>query len=524
LSISITRQALYERIWDTPLRRLADEFGVDTLAIKTACDRGDIPRPDPHTGYWTKRELHLPIDQPALGPAPEGCPDLLVIEPTPVRRRQPRADPVALAAEEAVAALGWPTVPETEAAEPPVAAPEPAKPSPTHPTTLTRQALYEAVWQTPMVRLAETYGVSGNGLAKICGRYDIPYPARGFWAKTSAGQDVAKAPLPNPKHASEEKITIRPTPPKPSEELPSAVNGALEAVKSRLPAIHVAERLAKPHPVIAEWIAEREDRRREARRARQSGWGGGYDPGDFGAMDRRRHRLLDAFFKVIEREGGKIKQGKHQELIAVVDGESIEFGLREKRKQTRRPLTPDEAKWASSGDKGWRQEMVDTGLLIFEIKPYLPANLPRHWTETDVVGLEDLLPEIASTFITAGPLLAEQSRKRAEAERERQIAERRRYEEEQRRKRDANRVRRFKELAKDWRDVALAREFLAELRSRTSDGAAEVGGKPLADWLDWVDARLKEADPMTYGAEGIFDTVADITEWSYQERRFGHDR
>lgn len=299
---------------------------------------------------------------------------------------------------------------------------------------------------------------------------------------------------------------------------------ALEAVRANLPAIQVAERLAKPHPVIAKWIAEREDRRREARRARQSGWGSSYDPGDFGAMDRRRHRLLDALFKAIEREGGKIKQGERQDLLVVVNGESIEFGLREKRKQTRRPLTPDETKWASSGDKGWRQELVNTGLLIFEIKPYLPANLPRQWTETDAVGLEDLLPEIASTFITAGPLLAEQSRKRAEAERERQIAERLRYEEEQRRKRDANRVRRFKELGKDWRDVALAREFLAELRSRTPDDEAEVGGRSLADWLDWAEARLNEADPMTHGAKGVFDSVAEITEWSYQERRYGYDR
>jgi hypothetical protein len=127
LSISITRQALHERIWETPLRRLAEEFGVDTLAIKAACDRGDIPRPDPHTGYWTKKELHLPTDQPALGPAPEGCPDLLIIEPTPVRRRQPRAEPATPALEEAETALGRPAAPETEAPEPPVAATDPSE-------------------------------------------------------------------------------------------------------------------------------------------------------------------------------------------------------------------------------------------------------------------------------------------------------------------------------------------------------------------------------------------------------------
>jgi hypothetical protein len=35
-----------------------------------------------------------------------------------------------------------------------------------------------------MNRLAAKYGISGNGLAKICRRLDIPYPARGHWAAT----------------------------------------------------------------------------------------------------------------------------------------------------------------------------------------------------------------------------------------------------------------------------------------------------------------------------------------------------
>ena len=521
MSVSLTRQALYERVWETPLRRLAEEFGIETIAIREACERANIPRPEPRSGYWTKKEMRKPVEQPALGPAPEGCAELLVIEARVARPRRQPPSPTIKANVEA-ATPGEIEAPEPELAQAPVV-PEQPQPRPTLPTTLTRQLLYDAVWQTPMVRLAEGYGVSGNGLAKICARHDIPYPARGYWAKASAGQQLEKAPLPHPKHAAEERIIVRPTPAKPSEELPSAVNEVLEAVQAKLPAIHVAERLVKPHPVIAKWIAEREDRRREARRDRHSGWGG-YDPGEFSVMDRRRHRLYDALFKAIERQGGKVKQGERQELIAVVNGEAVEFSLREKRKQTRRPLTADEAKWASASDKAWRQEMVATGLFTFEIKAYLPGNLPRQWTETDVVGLEDLLADIASTFIAAGPLLVEQRQEREEAERKRQIAERLRYEEEQRRKRDANRIRRFKELAKDWRDVAVAREFLAALQSRVSEGAVEVGGRALTDWFDWAEERLKAADPMTYGPEGIFDAVAEVTEWSYQERRYGYDR
>jgi len=55
------------------------------------------------------------------------------------------------------------------------------------PITITRPALYDAVWQTPMSRLAPAYGISGNGLAKICDRFGVPYPPRGYWAKAASG-------------------------------------------------------------------------------------------------------------------------------------------------------------------------------------------------------------------------------------------------------------------------------------------------------------------------------------------------
>ena len=45
--------------------------------------------------------------------------------------------------------------------------------------TVTREELFRQVWEMPMSRLAATYGITGNGLAKICDRITIPYPPRG---------------------------------------------------------------------------------------------------------------------------------------------------------------------------------------------------------------------------------------------------------------------------------------------------------------------------------------------------------
>jgi hypothetical protein len=42
------------------------------------------------------------------------------------------------------------------------------------PKRISRTELYARVWQTPMTRLGLELGISGNGLAKICQRLDVP--------------------------------------------------------------------------------------------------------------------------------------------------------------------------------------------------------------------------------------------------------------------------------------------------------------------------------------------------------------
>jgi len=137
----------------------------------------------------------------------------------------------------------------------------------------------------------------------------------------------------------------------------------MEGIRAEVSSMAVAERLVKPHAIIAAWLADREERKRRARQERDPWRKKLYDPGDFRDSDRRQHLFLDALFKAIERQGGKIKQGDRWELFAEVSGAKVEFQLREKHKQTRRPLTADEQRWRVAGDKDWKQDLVPTGHL-----------------------------------------------------------------------------------------------------------------------------------------------------------------
>jgi hypothetical protein len=77
------------------------------------------------------------------------------------------------------------------------------------PQTLTRPKLYEAVWSKAMTKVAADFGLSDNGLRKICKRYNVPYPPRGYWAKLEAGKPVKRTRLPQP--SKEEDIRIAPS-------------------------------------------------------------------------------------------------------------------------------------------------------------------------------------------------------------------------------------------------------------------------------------------------------------------------
>lgn len=62
--------------------------------------------------------------------------------------------------------------------------------------SVSRRQLHEKVWSRPLTAVAANFGISRNGLAKICDRLQIPYPGRGYW--TAARQKAPPPPPPLP--------------------------------------------------------------------------------------------------------------------------------------------------------------------------------------------------------------------------------------------------------------------------------------------------------------------------------------
>ena len=50
--MQISRRDLYNRVWSTPMSKLARELDISDVGLAKACRRHNIPRPA--RGYWAK--------------------------------------------------------------------------------------------------------------------------------------------------------------------------------------------------------------------------------------------------------------------------------------------------------------------------------------------------------------------------------------------------------------------------------------------------------------------------------------
>jgi hypothetical protein len=285
--------------------------------------------------------------------------------------------------------------------------------------TLSREELYKQVWETPMHTLAKQYGVTGNGLAKICRRLGVPYPPRGHWAKKAASKPIVQYRLLKAGPQTPAQVTIRPTLPqlKSAECVPADIAAELPEI----PALRVPRRLTNPHPVIAKWLTDHERERIRARYDRSSS---AYRPPVFTELEKRQHRLLDALFKALEELGVKVQPMDWRKYYFEVDGERIDVQLREKQKQVKRPLTADEKRWGYYGKEDMRQVLEPTGRLVFKITSWLGQGVKSEWIDHPAQTLEDQLREIVSGVLIAG---AVKKKMQLEREEERRREEKRQY-------------------------------------------------------------------------------------------------
>jgi hypothetical protein len=209
------------------------------------------------------------------------------------------------------------------------------------PIVLSRKELYERVWTDPIQRLSKEFGISDVGLAKVCRRYNIPAPPRGYWAKKQAGHEVERVALPKdaPKGYGD---TIQfwphnrppgqtPKPEEPPTPLHPAVATELEP-ENKIPPPNDTTRIT--HPLLR---STRDYWR--ATRGSALYWSQPLPPhvhlGVSEATRTRTLRLLQVLFSALEGRGYAVTKNERHEIQVTVLDETCKLGLRERQRQVR---------------------------------------------------------------------------------------------------------------------------------------------------------------------------------------------
>ena len=121
-------------------------------------------------------------------------------------------------------------------------------------TEMTREALYDLVWQRPISKLAPEFGTTPYWLRKICHDHDIPTAPNEWWFAKEYGRQAVQTPLPKDSQFAGQMITIPPGRPRP-ELSPERMEATAKATEATAKAKKITSTRAMPQ-IAKDMIAE----------------------------------------------------------------------------------------------------------------------------------------------------------------------------------------------------------------------------------------------------------------------------
>lgn len=392
-----------------------------------------------------------------------------------------------------------------------------------------RAVLYEEVWSTPLTKLGQKYGLSDNGIRKICKSMNIPLPKAGHWAKVAAGKVISKTPLPD----ACERDTYISHPPESEASHETAedkkwMQGMAEFDQQPENSIVVDMKPVRWHPLVLPFkkllteaaakaekdrgVAERFAEREKAGKVRAwqapegvhqwrifSGYGQilcqthhsmplrvsplGYE---------RALAILNTLINEAEKRGFAVEYSKERGRF-VLQGHKAELGIRisEKLQEVPSAISKNESpSWPS-------RTLFPTGKLRLYVgrSGYAEAEI----TDQEDSPLETRLGEAFRKAYLAVVRSRENDRKwqawhreREEEARKRAEQDRVRQEEERRCEEERKRIAQLIKEASDWEMANLVRRYVAHISAHS--GAIPSSNKT-GEWRDWALSVADGLDP-----------------------------
>lgn len=261
-----------------------------------------------------------------------------------------------------------------------------------------RHELYDMEWSEPISRLAGKYGFTDVWLAKICRKYNIPRPGRGYWAQKQAGKRIPAARLPNRSYDPVIHIRVHPA----REKLQREVRDKLD--QQRVPTrIIVPAALTDPHPFVHDVAthlasAKQDDKGILAIKANC------LDIQVSRGCADRALRIMDTLIKALLNAGFGISISKGSTVVSICDA-NIRISLQEETKRRRINAVEHDLKgYYQFGYKLYSDHAAPSGILsmVIDDKGFPYGVLTRKaWRDSETKRLEDSLGNFVCGLIKA---------------------------------------------------------------------------------------------------------------------------
>lgn len=369
---------------------------------------------------------------------------------------------------------------------------------------LTRKELYDLVWSEPVQTVAERFGMSDRGLAKLCERHAIPVPGRGYWRRKETGHPVRHLPLPklHPTHQElatvqlpEAQVVVRPI--VRVEAPPDPLRVAAQRVFEAANPILVSDLPDRPHPLVrATRAGLRKLKDGEPERLHATG-DASLDLDVTAATRDRGLCIIEALCRAFKQRGWPVaaNQGDRRNSQIEVHGVKIAFSLEERLHQRERPQPkPIDRLLGSFSAFHDRHEYIPTGELV--LKAWHRSGSKSKWSDGKRQRVEDKLNDFMITVVRIADNEIRCQEERVVYERQRSVEEHLRWERERRQAEEDSRGKDLARFAGEWREAELLSEFIAAAKARMGLVGDMSPDSQLKRWLRWAEYHVERLDPL----------------------------
>ncbi len=362
-----------------------------------------------------------------------------------------------------------------------------------------RDELYQKVWERPLTKMAQEYGVSAVTLGKACRKLLVPVPGRGHWAKLVHGHDgVPKPPLPK---LDMVPVVYRPARPVQNKTTaPNEVYPEFAAIDQLLSSGALKPLTIDPSAKSHVLIRRTATRLRNRSRKNEKGILLPREPGGLDVMVtanalERALQVMSQLLAVLEARGFTVEATDKNVSVAQINAQRVVFGIEEiiRRSVTSKPRVPQpKDRW--DYDRIVSYEPTGALALIIHSGTWRSYSLRKRWADAKIQRVEDLIPDFVAGLMHTAVVLQreEEELKQRELERQKRAQEMVKLREQV--EAEEKKMEQFNQWVDGWERAERLRRFIATYAEKTSRWSAERQPH-YKEWIEWANRQADRIDP-----------------------------